>query len=180
MSKETELLPCPFCGAQPEWNGHGEWFMLQCSALDDACGGRPCTHEWLSEDKTINEWNTRPSAPQEVTEKMDSLLAYMSVNCRGENVSKAMEKAKQVRQSMQSVSGIPADKVLLDSATSIAGFLWKEFYAADAPDWKALPDLQGVLSQISNMVAGLTGKEADIKYGFHDNHGRQSTGGYAR
>jgi hypothetical protein len=40
-------------------------------------------------------------------------------------------------------------------ALQIATYLWRNHYAEVAPDWEALPDLRGVLSQIDNMVAGI-------------------------
>ena len=40
-------------------------------------------------------------------------------------------------------------------ALEIATYLWRNHYSGVSPDWEALPDLSGVLSQISNMVTGM-------------------------
>ena len=46
-------------------------------------------------------------------------------------------------------------ELALIEATRIATWLWENFYKDVAPQWKALPDLRGVLSQIDNMCVGL-------------------------
>lgn len=43
----------------------------------------------------------------------------------------------------------------LGYATNLAIALWERHWKADAPDWKPLPDLLGVLTQIDNMSARL-------------------------
>ena len=40
-------------------------------------------------------------------------------------------------------------------AKALAVAIWEKHYKADAPDWKPLPDLMGVLTQIDNMTAGM-------------------------
>jgi hypothetical protein len=40
-------------------------------------------------------------------------------------------------------------------ATRLAWSLWEKHWKTVAPDWKPLPDLMGVLTQIDNMVANL-------------------------
>jgi hypothetical protein len=40
-------------------------------------------------------------------------------------------------------------------ATRLATSLWEEHWKNDAPEWKPLPDLIGVLTQIDNACAGL-------------------------
>lgn len=49
----------------------------------------------------------------------------------------------------------------LGFATRLAESLWEKHWKADAPDWKPLPDLFGVLTQISNMTAGMTRKASN-------------------
>lgn len=44
----------------------------------------------------------------------------------------------------------------LGYATRLATTLWEKHYRADAPQWKPLPDLLGVLTQIDNMTSGLS------------------------
>lgn len=43
----------------------------------------------------------------------------------------------------------------LGYATRLAQSLWEQHWKAAAPQWKPLPDLLGVLTQIDNMTAGL-------------------------
>lgn len=48
-------------------------------------------------------------------------------------------------------------------ATGIAWAIWEEFYKATLPQWKPLQqDLSGVLSQISNLIAGLKQKPTNV------------------
>jgi hypothetical protein len=44
----------------------------------------------------------------------------------------------------------------LVNARRMAIYLWDKHWKADAPDWKPLPDLLGILLQIDNMLTGLT------------------------
>lgn len=44
---------------------------------------------------------------------------------------------------------------VLSYATRLAEAIWRKHYATDAPNWKPLPDLMGVLTQIDNMTNGL-------------------------
>ena len=41
-------------------------------------------------------------------------------------------------------------------AKDLATYLWKTHYKHDAPDWEPCEDLMGVLTQIDNMIVGLT------------------------
>ena len=43
----------------------------------------------------------------------------------------------------------------LGYATRLAEALWEKHCKTEAPDWKPLPDLLGVLTQIDNMTTGL-------------------------
>jgi hypothetical protein len=54
----------------------------------------------------------------------------------------------------------PADSSL-DYAYRLAWALWEKHYKIDAPDWKPLPDLLGLLTQIDNMAAGLVRPSAN-------------------
>ncbi|MDR9177946.1 hypothetical protein [Burkholderia multivorans] len=45
-------------------------------------------------------------------------------------------------------------------ATELAVSLWRQHFDVSAPNWKPLPDLMGVLTQISNMTCGLVKAEA--------------------
>jgi hypothetical protein len=43
----------------------------------------------------------------------------------------------------------------LEYATQLATWTWEKHYRDDSPDWRPLPDLMGVLTQIDNMLTGL-------------------------
>lgn len=45
-------------------------------------------------------------------------------------------------------------------ARRIAEFIWRDNYREDSPNWGALKSLAGVLSQIDNMVSGMTRTKA--------------------
>ena len=47
-------------------------------------------------------------------------------------------------------------------AVHLARCMWKNYYRAQAPDWQPLEDTEGVLSQISNMHAGV--KDDCLRY----------------
>jgi hypothetical protein len=49
----------------------------------------------------------------------------------------------------------PAENEALGYATRLAVALWEKHWKDQAPDWKPLPDLMGVLTQIDNATAGL-------------------------
>jgi hypothetical protein len=44
----------------------------------------------------------------------------------------------------------------LDYATRIATALWEKHHKKDRPDWKPLPELMGLLTQIDDMTWGLS------------------------
>ena len=54
-----------------------------------------------------------------------------------------------------------ADSVCYDYAKQIAESMWATHYKADAPHWESCDSLMGVLSQISNMMCGLSSAPAD-------------------
>jgi len=43
-------------------------------------------------------------------------------------------------------------------ARDLALYMWAEFYKDSAPEWEPLDDLIGILTQLDNMVCGLTRK----------------------
>lgn len=61
----------------------------------------------------------------------------------------------------EAVSGV-VNTIALQEVTQIATYLWRKHYRDDAPDWRPLPDLRGVISQIDNMVTGLTRARAAL------------------
>ena len=50
----------------------------------------------------------------------------------------------------------PSAPVEVDYAKRLATSLWQRHYREDVPQWEPLDDLPGLLSQIDNMVSGLT------------------------
>jgi hypothetical protein len=44
----------------------------------------------------------------------------------------------------------------LEYAQRLATTIWEKHWKQDAPNWKPLDDVLGVLTQIDNMVAGMT------------------------
>lgn len=59
-----------------------------------------------------------------------------------------------VCQELLAAGGTPCDE--LGYATRLAEAIWRKHYQQNAPEWKPLPDLMGVLTQIDNMTSGLT------------------------
>lgn len=68
-------------------------------------------------------------------------------------LTRAIEAA--VLEKLTKVDVEPVNDWVLAYAKTIANCLWADHYKDDAPQWKVLPDLAGVLSQIDNMVSGL-------------------------
>jgi len=65
MTKETELLPCPFCGFTPDINNddclypvtrNNKVFSLNCYMTGGGCGAEMLG---ASPEDCINKWNTR-------------------------------------------------------------------------------------------------------------------------
>lgn len=56
MPEQTELLPCLFCGNQPEIDEYqGEW-RVSCYQEDSHSF---CTTDYGSKEKAISKWNSR-------------------------------------------------------------------------------------------------------------------------
>lgn len=53
-------------------------------------------------------------------------------------------------------SAPPSATTAVDYAKQLATSLWQRHYREDAPQWEPCGDLMGLLSQIDNMVSGLT------------------------
>jgi hypothetical protein len=57
-------------------------------------------------------------------------------------------------------SAPPSAPVGVDYAKRLATALWQQHYREDAPQWEPFDDLMGLLSQIDNMISGLTRADA--------------------
>jgi hypothetical protein len=51
-----------------------------------------------------------------------------------------------------------------ETLRSLAVAIWRTNYADDAPQWEPLPDIDGIVSQIDNMAAGLGQQVAVLKW----------------
>lgn len=66
--KATEVLPCPFCGGQPEVieskpidpKDPSRWTVY---CVNKSCGCRVYSHYDLSRDESFRRWNTRADVP---------------------------------------------------------------------------------------------------------------------
>jgi len=50
----------------------------------------------------------------------------------------------------------PSEENDLHSVISLAHYMWKTWYKTDAPEWEPCDTIAGVLTQIDNMLTGLT------------------------
>ena len=51
-----------------------------------------------------------------------------------------------------------------ETLRSLAVAIWRTNYADEAPQWEPLPDIDGIVSQIDNMAAGLRQQVAVLKW----------------
>lgn len=51
-----------------------------------------------------------------------------------------------------------------DTLRKLAVATWRTNYADEAPQWEPLPDIDGIISQIDNMTAGLAQQVAELKW----------------
>lgn len=59
--KKVDLLPCPFCGSDPDIYGyrrHGSWYRIHCAG--DGCPMRPVTYSYRALEQAAAAWNHRP------------------------------------------------------------------------------------------------------------------------
>jgi len=68
--KPEKLIPCPFCGEQPESRGSmdevdGEvlYWIIQCGSFECSTGGNSVMKEEGSKEEAIKAWNTRYGKP---------------------------------------------------------------------------------------------------------------------
>jgi hypothetical protein len=77
---------------------------------------------------------------------------------KGKVVGVQMTNADQMPPASAASAGSerPADSRAYDEACNVAKAIYSQHYREGTEDWRVLPDLRGVISQISNMVAGMT------------------------
>jgi hypothetical protein len=92
-----------------------------------------------------------PVVPPEVLERRRKGLPDYERPPLGQPPSWLQEQEKIERHNGSSA----ATEDALGYAQRLATILWEKHWKADAPEWKPLPDLVGVLTQIDNAVAGL-------------------------
>lgn len=69
---------------------------------------------------------------------------------------------EKMRHALQSTPAQPVerpDELAYIEACNLAKAIYAQHYREGAEHWRVLPDLRGVISQISNMVAGMTRKQ---------------------
>jgi hypothetical protein len=131
-----DALPCPECGGETVVDSGGvmpwgEPAMKPCPACTPTTAASgPVSRELLQEAREwiLTKCSDECDAPPELLRRIDARLA-------------APASAEQSRE--------------LDYATTLARSLWEKHYQQRAPDWKPLPDLFGVLTQIDNMTCRL-------------------------
>ena len=92
-------------------------------------------------------WRSVPHVVHYIADKAKELRARASATA--DEVAEPV--AGDVRQ-----SDPPMIEGELGYATRLAQSMHSKHYKVDAPHWKPLPDLMGVLTQIDNMVSGLS------------------------
>jgi hypothetical protein len=75
----SELKPCPFCGADVEWEtgGFGERFPF---CTNNNCGARFGTGIWVTsgiEDALEKAWNTRPTEDAAVKKALEEVRSQI-------------------------------------------------------------------------------------------------------
>jgi len=78
MSKEQELLPCPFCGGAPVLDGKSDDCRVRC----ESCGVEGSVHYFDSDDyaqieaaeaAAVSAWNTRAALASPAAEPVQAL-----------------------------------------------------------------------------------------------------------
>jgi len=81
--------------------------------------------------------------------------SYADHGCSMVKLSDAPEFSKACYPDLAAAHMQKQREAALGYATRLATCLWETHWKAASPDWKPLPDLMGVLTQIENMVAHL-------------------------
>jgi len=96
----------------------------------------------------------------------DAELAASILNAAGIKLSDEAEQGRKAAQEKHTArlneaapkqaDGRAVDELAYREAVALANALWSQWYREDSPNWKPLPDLRGVISQIDNMTTGLS------------------------
>ena len=154
--------------------------VFDASDLGSACGivdCPQCANAAISIQRAFEEreWKLREAATTQpsgdVVEAVELAILNSDRGMRGLDPLESREtvpdsdgyvtNATAAITTYEAVSGV-ANTIALQEVTQIATYLWRKHYRDDAPDWRPLPDLRGVISQIDNMVTGLTRARAAL------------------
>lgn len=58
VTERGELLPCPFCGGEPEIFRRCSFYGVRCA--DESCNGYDVSAEYSNRYTVIHDYNTRP------------------------------------------------------------------------------------------------------------------------
>jgi len=121
--------------------------------ITDAAAEVATWPQWKSQSSTL-ELERQPDMKDEMTSTSERLrerlkLKYMG-DCKCGHCALVPDNlVREAADEIERAAGY---------AQRLATSLWEQHWKADAPDWKPLPDLLGVLTQIDNMTAGLERK----------------------
>lgn len=171
------LQPCPFCGrAEPTLfkptcdkytpydPSHRAFPMVRCS-----CGVSTSGSDWDESGKTaVAAWNRRSGQLVERVKELEEALV-VAVNQNEHDMLMTGEELRAARAALSKArpntaegeAAAQADSGCYDYAKRLATSLWGKHYKEAAPLWEVCEDLMGVLTQIDNMVSGLTSAQAD-------------------
>lgn len=98
--------------------------------------------------------------PQQIADHLDALAAEVGTDgvvSAGYLQGAARDLREAARQQNAERQALEAKVVMAtESAKRLAIAIWTQHYHFDAPSWQAFDDLMGLLSQIDNMVSGLS------------------------
>ena len=134
-AQDEALLPCPFCGSAASAEGVVRYSrpVENCTWAD----GEPVTEAFFC------------NCPKCGVSNQGALHGYRT---KDKAIAAWNRRADLARPSQAGDERVAA---AYRDALQLATAIWERGYREVAPDWKPLPDLLGVLSQIDNMVAGL-------------------------
>lgn len=138
-----------YTATQPNWKQTREPWMPYLSERADGCKGR----------YAIARWN--PAGYQEVWNLLKHKWAAFSDDVL------TLEQAQELMRNVTIPTAQQAqqDELAYIAACNLAKAIHAQHYREDSPHWRVLPDIRGVISQIDNMVAGMTRRQAQQEAG---------------